>query len=917
MPAWHGSQRAFNSDIRFEACFEFNNPTLDPLFTMPNIELQSIEIFNENEFTSQLKSKPDQLLNILKQTNQSGQEALKQAFEASADTLEIVNTRAAFIDQLLIHAFNHHFTGCEQAIALIAVGGYGRGELHPASDIDLMLLLKETETPDSKEKLEQFLTLLWDSKLDIGHSVRTLEECINEATKDITVVTNLMESRLLTGDETLFNDMMQATGPEHIWNSKDFFRAKLDEQTRRHRKFGDTAYNLEPNIKENPGGLRDLQMIGWVAKRHFGTRILRELAGHNFLTQAELEALIECQTYLWKIRIHLHFLTGKHEDRMLFDLQRQLAASFGYEDGENNLAIEQFMQKYYRTVLELERLNELLLQLFRQEILYADELEEPVVINRRFHVINDYIAARQENVFIEHPSSLLEIFLIMELHPEIRGVHAQTIRLIREHKHLIDNKFRTSQTAKQLFIDIITQTRGVTHELRRMNRYGILAAYIPAFEQIVGRMQYDLFHAYTVDQHTLFVVRNMRRLSVPNFAHENPLASGIFHHLKKPELLYLAGLFHDIAKGRGGNHADLGAIDAEEFCLNHGQSAKDSKFVGWLVKKHLLMSMVAQRKDISDPEVIFAFANEMGSLAHLDNLYLLTMCDIRATNPKQWNSWKDNLLSELYHKAAAAIKTGLNNPIQREIVCHETRTSASRLLAKHGVVSEELNELWMPFSDNYFINHTPDEINWHSLILLDKGQQSPKINTRFNQREEAEIFIYSEENEKLFVTIATTLEQLGLNIADAKISVTKNNFSINSFKVLEEDGSSPTEKYRMTEIADKLKSRLVNNDDETTHTGHRTSRNFKTFSVETKIRFEQLVGNDITVLTIISGDRPGLLASIAQAFAECEILIHHAKIATAGEKALDSFYITDKNHNPLLDDSSMEKLKLTLLKHLS
>ncbi|RDH85255.1 MAG: [protein-PII] uridylyltransferase [endosymbiont of Galathealinum brachiosum] len=884
---------------------------------MTNITLRSIEIFNVKSFNNQLESKPDQLLSLLKETIQSGQEAIKQAFEAGASTLEIVHTRASFIDQILIQAFNVHFSDCNQSVALIAVGGYGRGELHPASDIDLMLLLKEKESPETKEKLEQFLMLLWDSKLDIGHSVRTLTECIDEATKDITVVTNLMESRLLTGDESLFNDMVDATGPDKIWNSKDFFKAKLDEQTQRHRKFGDTAYNLEPNIKENPGGLRDLQMIGWVAKRHFGTRISHELADHSFLSQTELSTLNECQTYLWKIRIHLHYLTGKHEDRMLFDLQRQLASDFGYEDGDNNLAIEQFMQKYYRTVLELERLNELLLQLFRQEILYTDEQEEPVVINLRFHVINDYIAARNEDIFIDHPSSLLEIFLIMELHPEIRGVHAQTIRLIREHKHLIDEKFRASQTAKQLFIDIITQTRGVTHELRRMNRYGILAAYIPAFNQIVGRMQYDLFHAYTVDQHTLFVVRNMRRLSVPNFAHEQPLASGIFHHLEKPELLYLAGLFHDIAKGRGGNHAELGAVDAEEFCLNHGQSEEDSKFVGWLVKKHLLMSMVAQRKDISDPEVIFAFANEMGSLAHLDNLYLLTMCDIRATNPKQWNSWKANLLAELYHKAAAAIKAGLDNPIRREFVSQETRTSATRLLAKLGVVSEELNELWTPFPDDYFINHTPYEVSWHSQILLDPEQSLPKIKSRITSRGEAEIFIYSEENDKSFAIIASTLEQLGLNIADAKINITDDNFAINSFKVLEDNGSSPTEQYRMVEITDKLMSRLTNPDDIINPSNRLPSRTQKNFSVETKIRFDQLVGNDITVLNIVASDRHGLLANIAKAFAECEIHIHHAKIATAGEKALDNFYITDKNHNPLLDDQSLEKLKSTLLKYLN
>jgi len=886
---------------------------------MADITLQSITIFDESQFARQLESEPEQLLNTLKQTLQTGEAAIKQAFDVGASTLEIVSTRALFIDQVLIQVFNHQFADCDQPIALIAVGGYGRAELHPASDIDIMLLLKEAENAATKHKLEHFLMLLWDSKLDIGHSVRTLQECIEEATKDITVVTNLMESRLLSGEATLFDEMTEATGPQHIWNSKDFFKAKLDEQTQRHRKFGDTAYNLEPNIKENPGGLRDLQMIGWVAKRHFGTRNLHKLAAHNFLSQAELTTLNECQTYLWKIRCHLHFFTGKHEDRMLFDLQRQLAESFGYEDGANNLAIEQFMQKYYRTVLKLERLNELLLQVFRQEILYTDYQEEPVAINRRFHVINGYIAARDENVFIEHPSSLLEIFLIMELHPEIHGVHAQTIRMIREHRHLIDDKFRASQTAKQLFIDIITQPRGVSHELRRMNRYGILAAYIPAFEQIVGRMQYDLFHAYTVDQHTLFVVRNMRRLSVPAFAHEHPLASGIFHHLKSPELLYLAGLFHDIAKGRGGNHAELGAIDAEVFCLNHGRSAKDSQFVGWLVKKHLLMSMVAQRKDISDPEVIYTFANEIGSLKHLDNLYLLTMCDIRATNPKQWNSWKDNLLSDLYHKAAVAIKSGLDNPIKREIVSHETRTSASRMLAKLGVVSEELNKLWLPLPDDYFINHTPDEISWHSLILLDSKHTMPKISARINEREEAEIFIYNESSEKMFATISTTLEQLSLNIADAKINITDDNFAINSFKVLEEDGSTPTEQFRMAEITDKLQSRLNTDADAQVMptVNHRLSRTQKNFAVDTKIRFEQQVGNDITVLTIISSDRPGLLASIAQAFTDCEIHIHHAKIATAGEKALDSFYITDKNHNPLLDDDSMEKLKSTLLSYLS
>lgn len=885
---------------------------------MADVELNNTPVFNEAEFTRRLQAEPQNLLLLIKDTIKTGQEAIRQAFFDGADTLETVNTRAHFIDQVLIHLHHHFFADCGQVITLVAVGGYGRSELHPASDIDIMLLLDETENDVTRQKLEQFLMLLWDSRLEVGHSVRTLDECIDEARNDITVITNLMESRYLCGDQALFDRMIEATGPDRMWDSKAFFQGKLDEQIQRHRKFGETAYNLEPNIKENPGGLRDLQMIGWVAKRHFGTRILRELVSHQFLTQPEFESLQECQIYLWKIRIHLHYLTGKHEDRLLFDMQRQLAHEFGYEDGDNNLAIEQFMQKYYRTVLELERLNELLLQLFRQKILYADQQNEPQEINKRFLVINDYIAAASEDIFRETPSSLLEIFLIMELHPEIRGVQAQTIRWIRQNVHLIDDSFRASQTVKQLFIDIIKQPRGVTHELRRMNRYGILAAYIPAFAKIVGRMQYDLFHAYTVDQHTLYVVRNMRRLSVPDFGHEHPLASGIFHHLRKPKLLYLAGLFHDIAKGRGGNHADLGAVDAREFCLSHELNEEDSELVAWLVQKHLLMSLVAQRKDISDPEVIYAFANEMGDLEHLDYLYLLTMCDIRATNPKQWNSWKDNLLSELYHKTASAIKSGLNSPVQRHIVAQEHRTSAMRMLAKQGVVSEVLNELWSTISDDYFIYHTPDEVSWHSQILLERDLQKPIVDARINQRGETEIFIYTTERQHLFYTIASTLEQLGLSIADAKINISRDNYALNSYRVLEEDGSSPTEQYRTTEIVDKLQASLQEEGaiPRVTTGYRRKSRTHSMFSVETEIRFDQLVGKDLTVMFIETGDRPGLLADIAQVFAENGIHLEHAKIATAGERAIDSFHISDSQHNPLLDDTVLEKLRDSLLEKL-
>lgn len=884
---------------------------------MTALNLNNHLLFDEDVFSKNLANTSNPLTEF-KVAVADGREALKQAFEEGGDTIELVHARADFVDQILIQAFQHCFADCPQSLSLLAVGGYGRGELHPASDVDLMLLLNEKESAGTRSAIEQFLMLLWDSKLEIGHSVRTVEECINEAREDITIATNIMEARHLAGDRQLTTEMKESTGPNQIWDSPSFFQAKLDEQIKRHAKFHDTAYNLEPNIKENPGGLRDIQMIGWVAKRHFGADTLHELVDHDFLTENEYQTLIDGQTLLWKIRLALHHLTGRREDRLLFDLQRELAIQFGYTDGENNLAIEQFMQRYYRTVMELERLNELLLQLFREAILLRDQIEKPEIINKRFQLVNGYIEVRAANVFQQYPTALLELFLIMEQRPDICGVRAQTIRLVRESTHLIDDSFRASETAKLMFMDIISQQRGVTHEMRRMNRYGILAAYIPAFEQIVGRMQYDLFHAYTVDQHTLFVVRNMRRLSVPEFAHEYPLASGIFHHLPKPELLYLAGIFHDIAKGRGGRHEELGAVDAEAFCLSHGLKEKDSQLVAWLVRKHLLMSMVAQRKDISDPEIVSAFAREVENQIQLDYLYLLTICDIRATNPKQWNSWKDNLLSELYHKASTALRMGTENPVKREEAIHEAQTSAQRLLSQKGFAPERISELWSQFNDDYFLHHSRYEIKWHTQLILSKGDNHlPIVEARESDKGQIEIFLYTDRQHGLFAKIASTIDMLGLTIVDAQLMTTENKIYLDTFKVMEKDGITADPEFRIKEIIERLQDILSNPALPLTDTHVGRSRVQKHFAIETEVSFENLPGKNITVMNIATNDRPGLLARIARAFIDCDIRIHNAKISTAGEKATDTFYITNRNGPALLDEASCQQLEAALEKHLS
>jgi [protein-PII] uridylyltransferase len=883
------------------------------------------DLINEQQLIREISQHPDKLLSILKEAVLTINDGLKKFYQDGAPVENIVHGRAFLIDRLIIVAFNHVFSGIKQSVSLVAVGGYGRGELHPGSDIDLMLLLKDEEDEHTRIALEKYLLLLWDSRLEIGHSVRTIDECVTESENDITVATNIIESRLLTGDKDLFTQMQKMTGPDAIWDDRSFFQAKLEEQVQRSGKFNDTAYSLEPNIKESRGGLRDIQMIGWVAKRHFGSKNMQELVDNKFLRQDELNELLKGQNFLWRVRCSLHYLSGRREDRLLFDNQRQLANEFGYDDKpdeKNNYAIEQFMQQYYRTVMELERLNEMLLQLFREAILYVEESGEPTIINDAFQVKHGYVEVREDNVFIDRPSALLEIFYIMQQHPDIQGVRAETIRLIREHRYLINEEFRSSDEAKKIFMKIMSQTRGVTHELRRMNRYGILAAYIPAFESIVGRMQYDLFHVYTVDQHTLFVLRNLRRFSVPEFCHEFPLASGIFHHLKKPELLYYAGLFHDIAKGRQGDHAKLGAEDALEFCLSHHMDPNDAERVSWLVRNHLIMSITAQRKDISDPEVIKDFAETMRDLENLDHLYLLTVSDIRGTNPQQWNSWKDKLLIELYSKTAALLHKGVEHQTDRLENIQQNQTSALRALDSQGMSSHLAQKIWGDFTDEYFLHHTPNEIVWHTQHIMDlAGDSDLLIQTRINkQTDSLELFVYTASRDHIFANIVSVIGQKNLDVVNAQIVNCKNGYALETFKIIADNKTPEYLERAAIEITPSLNEKLSTPGESLPENLPENmwamSDTHKHFDVPTLIEFESLEYSNVTRLHIDTNDRPGLLADISKTFISCNVRLLTAKISTAGEKALDYFDITDMKNGSTLTKSTQEQLRDALLKKL-
>jgi len=858
-----------------------------------DIELLDLENVKNNIATSK------QIFMPYREALQHTRAILTERFHAGRSATELVHSHAEVIDALLRLAWQQWFSKTND-IALLAVGGYGRGELHPHSDIDVLILLQE-QTNQYDDAISQFVTFLWDIGLEVGQSVRTIKECETEATNDITVATNLQEARLLIGPKTLFEQQRQACAPDKIWPSREFFSAKWHEQIERHLKYNDTAYNLEPNIKEGPGGLRDIQMIGWVAKRHFNADTLHDLVTHQFLTEEEYKTLSEGQAFLWQIRYGLHLLSKRREDRLLFDHQRQLAKQFGYRDSPKRLAVEQFMKRYYRTVMELSRLNEMLLQLFQENILYNDGNPEIKQLNNRFQSRNGFLEAIELNVFSRYPFSILEVFLLMTQHPDLKGVRAETVRAIRQNRHLVDVAFRADLRCRSLFMEILRQPVGITHELRRMNRYGILAAYLPAFENIVGQMQHDLFHVYTVDEHTLFVIRNLRRFTVKEFSHEFPLCSEIIQRIPKQELLVIAALFHDIAKGRGGSHSELGAIDAEEFCRNHGLSDYDTKLILWLIRQHLIMSSTAQRKDISDPEVINEFANAVGDSNRLNYLYLLTVADIRGTSPSVWSTWKDALLKDLYHSTQKALRKGLENPVLQSEIITDIKNDARMHLNAKQITDHKIDALWMRLGSDYFLQHSSDEVVWHTQSILDPQNEDDSVVLVRQEtiRGGTEVFIYTKDQSNFFALVTSCIEQMALTIVDARILSTIDGYALDTFILLEDDGQPIQQNNRLVELLDKLEAALQDSDTAIPNVQRRLPRQSKHFTFATDIQFWADEKNSRTAMQIIAYDRPGLLSQIAGVMQECQVRLQNAKIATFGERAEDIFYLTDYQNKEL------------------
>jgi len=837
------------------------------------------------------------------------QAALDAAIHGDGDLADCIPRRALVVDQILKRLWAE-FISHPRELSLVAVGGYGRGELAPKSDVDLLVL---SESRAEGVGLEELIAQLWDLGLAPSLSVRSVRECQTDALADVGFMTALLEARFLAGAAEPMAEMKRLINAPHVWPSELFFQAKRDEQARRHAKFFDTAHNLEPNLKEGIGGLRDLHTILWVAKRHYRAQSWDDLLKARFLIPNEYESIIKAQRHLWAIRAALHYLSGKREERLLFDFQKRLAEQFGFHDEHaNNLAVEQFMQRYFITATRVDRLNGRLLQCFEEDILAPLDPSPVLPLNEDFQARGGYLEARTPSLFARKPWALIEAFQLLKARPGLSGIRASTERLMRSHLKLLNPEVRALPDAQRAFLDIFSDGFGLEPILQRMNRLGVLAQYLPAFAQVVGRMQYDLFHAYTVDQHTVFVLSRMARCASATDESVPPLAREVYRQIRRPLLLFVAGLFHDIAKGRGGDHSLLGEFDAREFGQTHHLPQADTELIAWLVRQHLLMSVTAQRQDLSDPEVILKFAREVGEWERLNYLYLLTVADISATSPKLWNSWKDRLLADLYEKTRVALRARvIDFPLAAARVT-DAKADALKLL-ETSMSAAAIAMVWADFGDESFIRYSTDQIAWQTSAIYFGEPHEALVAVRDNLSfGSSELFVHAPDRDGLFATIAITLDRLGLNILDARVVTALSGFSLDTFRLLDNGGTLSAE--RCEKLIATLKTELKRLPKLPKPAARAEPRNARHFAVATRIGSRNLSAQR-TQIELICRDRRGLLAQIALVFSQLKLRVHEARVATFGARVEDFFVLSDQ-HDLALDAETVERLETELLRQI-
>ena len=790
-------------------------------------------------------------------------------------------------------------------MAVAAVGGYGRGELYPASDVDVLLLVPADPSAADQGALEAWVQACWDSGLEIGHSVRTVSACVDEASKDISVETTLMEARFLWGNRMEFEAFTEAFNER--FDAATFAEAKLLEARARHLRFEDSAYKLEPNIKESPGGLRDIQLIMWLARAAGLAPSWRGLVLAGLLTAAEARQISEKETILALLRIHLHLLARRREDRLAFDYQAELAAHLGLTAENHRRASERVMQRYYRAAHQVLLINEVIAPALRQRIVPLIQPAQP--IDAEFERRGNSIGLREPLLFEQDPSAIFRAILVA-MQRSASNFDADTLRALWRASAKIDGRFRDNPVNQNAFLAILRQPHGVTWALRALSRYGILGRYIPAFARVMGQMQHDLFHVYTVDEHILTVLRNLRRFTVTEFAHEYPLASRLINGFEKPELLYLAALFHDIAKGRGGDHSALGAVDARRFCRAHGLPDEECDLVAWLVREHLSLSRVAQKEDLSDPEVVAAFAEKVATPRRLAALYILTVADIRGTSPKVWNAWKGKMLEDLYTAVLARLsgRESANSYLARQ-------DGARVTLALYGIERKAVDGFWATLNESYFLRFDPQDIVWHTRMLWQNfGSTDTIVRARLSPVGEGiQVLVYSPDRADLFSRICGFFARNQFSVVEAKIHTTVKGYALDSFQVLDDGKRDVHYRDFLQFVEYELRQALDPAIKPIPLSSARLSRRLKNFPIQPQVEIRPDERGRFYVLTLTCGDRVGLLYTIAQIFHKHGTELYSAKIHTLGERVEDRFLIRGESLNKHKSQLALER---DLLMHL-
>ncbi len=833
----------------------------------------------------------------------------------TATASRLLTRLARLVDHTLIQLWEAH--ALPKAASLVAVGGYGRGELFPHSDVDVLLLMPVSPSITGYDSLapnvERFISACWDIGLEIGSSVRSVEECSEEAQRDVTVQTALLEARFICGSRARFDELQQSTF-EHM-DVAAFVTAKMLEMRQRHTKYEDTPYALEPNCKESPGGLRDLQVVLWLARAARLGKNWHELARNGLLTPFEARQLQRNEGTLKLIRTRLHQIAGRREDRLVFDLQTAVAESFGYENTKALRASEVLMRRYYWAAKAVTQLNQILI-LNIEERVHGQQDAPMRPINARFMDRGGFLEVVSDDLYQRDPHAILATFLTLQEDNTLKGLSARTLRALYNARNVMDGAFRKDPANHEAFMAILRQPQGQTRVMRLLNQTSVLGRYLWVFRRIVGQMQHDLFHVYTVDQHILMVVRNMRRFFIPEHAHEYPFCTQLASEWDKPWLLYVAALFHDVAKGRGGDHSVLGGAEVRRFCREHGIKGEDARLIEFLVAEHLTMSRVAQKEDLSDPDVIQAFARRVGNERTLTGLYLLTVADIRGTSPKVWNAWKGKLLEDLYKLTLRALG-GARPHMDAEIEARKLQ--ARQTLALYYMPQGIETALWKTLDVSYFARHDAADIAWHTRMLWRHVQtDKPVVAARLSPVGEGlQVLVYSPDRADLFARICGYFDKAGFSIQDARIHTSSSGYAVDTFQILAGD-NMVFEGVHYRDLIALVENQLAQAvaSDKPLHEPSRArlSRRVKSFPVKPRVSLRPDERAQRWLLSVSASDRSGLLYVIARTLAHHHVNVQLAKVSTLGERVEDTFLVTG---DTLRQDKRQLALETELLEALS